>query len=235
MKTFDLSSRLLSQAIWTRVFEQSASLHLAQGADCFARLGQLDALRASAQYNTGSISTSTQWALLALAHYLAPTVVAEVGTFIGKSTMSLAMGMDAAGVLGEIHTCDKSNSMLLPELTRSKVVQYPGTGSTEMFKDLAADGYAGRVELVHVDGRLQNEDLALLTSLSTSDAVVALDDFEGTEKGAGNALALRASERFRRHVLVFPPSEALLRHFGFWDHSSTALLVPSTSIKLTPQ
>lgn len=235
MKTFDLSTRLISEAVWTGLFEHSAPLHLSLAPQAFARLAQLDALRAESHFNTGSISTATQWALLALSYYYAPRVVAEIGTFIGKSTISIAMGVDAAGTVSEVHTCDLSNSMLLPLVTQSRIVQYPATGSTEMLRTLQEDGYQGRVQLLHVDGRLQDQDIELVATLAAPDVVIALDDFEGIEKGTANATALRSSGRFEKHVLITPPSEPLLRRFGFWDHSTTALMISRASLKLTAQ
>jgi predicted O-methyltransferase YrrM len=236
MRKIDLSSRLLSRAVWSRLFEQSAHLYRAQGDAFFLRMAELDALRGKAEYNTGSISTATQWALFSVAHALSPAVVAEVGTFIGKSTLSIAMGMDAAHVgSGEIHTCDMSNSMTLPTLTSTRVVQYPATGSTEMFTDLAADGFTNRVDFVHLDGRLQKSDLELLATLASPDLVLALDDFEGIEKGVANLIALRQTGSFKTQLLVPPPEAELLQRFGFWDHSSTALLLPAHLVRYTAQ
>lgn len=235
MRSLDISTRLLSELLWTRIIEHSAARHLDGGPALFAALGQLDRLRAQAQYNTGSISTAAQWTLYSLCYLWRPAVVAEIGTFIGKSTIAMARGMDAAGSVGEVHTCDMSNSFVLPTLSETRVIQYPGTSSTQMLTELVEDGYAGRVELFHVDGRLQPDDIGLMTQLAAPDAIVALDDFEGMEKGVANLFNLRKSGAFSKHLTVYPPDERVLRQCGFWDRGSTGLLVPQSQIRFTAQ
>ncbi|HVZ47062.1 MAG TPA: class I SAM-dependent methyltransferase [Ramlibacter sp.] len=235
MKPFTLSYRNLSEALWTRVLENSAPMLRAHGAEFFAQMGSLEELRRKAQNNTGSIPVATQWMLFALAYFVAPEIVAEVGTFIGKSAIAIAKGMDAAGVNGEVHSCDVSNHFDLPKLAKTPVTTYPGSGSTQMFGEMVEDGYAGRVDVLHLDGRLMKEDLALLPQLAAPRAVIVLDDFEGVEKGVMNLMALRNTERFGRHLLVYPPERLLLERFGLPDVSTTALLVPGESLAFAPQ
>lgn len=235
MRTINLSSRLLSEAIWTRVFEYSASRHLDSGADLFRTLGKLDALREKAQYKTGSIGTATQWSLYALSYLWRPEVVVEIGTYIGKSTIAMALGADAAAVKAEIHTCDMSNTFDLPVVSKSSVVQYPGTSSTQMLTELLEDGYNGRVQMFHVDGRLSKEDILLMVNLASPDALIVLDDFEGMEKGVANLFNLRAAAAFSGHLQVYPPTERQLVRLGFWDHGSSGLLVPGNLLRFTAQ
>lgn len=236
MRHINLSSRLLSDAVWSRIFEHAAARRLDRGAAVDAALGGLDRLRSQAQYNTGSIGTAAQWALYSLAHLWRPAVIAEVGTFIGKSAFAMAMGAEAAGVEAEVHTCDMSNRFDLPQgLTKCLMVQYQGTPSTQMLTEMVEDGFAGRVDLFHFDGRLQKEDLGPVTALASPEAIVVLDDFEGAEKGVANLFALRATPMFRDHVCVYPPGETLLRRLGFWDHATCALLVSRQAIQLTAQ
>ena len=236
MRRFTLSSRLLSEALWSRILEHAAPRHLDRGAAVFAALGRLDELREKAQYNTGSISTAAQWALFSLAYYWRPALMAEVGTFIGKSTFALGLGCDAAGQHAEIHTCDMSNRFDLPTaITKCSVVQYPGSPSTQMLSEMAEDGYGARVDLFHFDGRIQKDDLPLLAALAAPDAVVVLDDFEGVEKGVANLFALRSMPAFKDHLCVYPPSEPLLRRFGFTDHATCALVVPRPVVEFSAQ
>lgn len=235
MRTIDLSTRLLSEAVWGRIFEHSAARYRDEGRGLFDALGGLDALRVKAQYNTGSIGTAAQWALYALANLWSPAVVAEVGTFIGKSAVSIARGCDAAGIESAIHTCDMSNTFELPVLSRSRVIQYPGSASTQMLSEMVEDGLVGKVDLFHIDGRLSKEDVGLMLQLASPDAIVALDDFEGIEKGVANLFNLRAAGAFSGHCTIYPPSETLLRRFGFWDHALAALLVPRNLLRFTAQ
>lgn len=235
-RTIPVSTRLLSEAVWSRLFEHAAPRRLDRGAAVDNALGGLDTLRVQAQYNTGSIGTAAQWALYALAYLWRPDVVAEIGTFIGKSTLALALGAEAAGVNAEVHTCDVSNQFDLPaDLTRCALVQYPGTPSTQMLAEMIEDGFAGRVDLFHFDGRLQNEDLGHVAALASKDAIVVLDDFEGVEKGVANLFKLRSAQLFKEHLCVYPPSETLLRRLGFWDHATCALMVPRSHVEFTAQ
>jgi predicted O-methyltransferase YrrM len=236
VRRITLSSRLLSEALWSRLFEHAAARYLDRAEAFFATLGKLDELRSVAQYNTGSISTSAQWALFCLAYYWRPALVAEVDTFIGKSAFALALGSDAAGQHTEIHTCDMSNRFDLPtKITKCSLVQYPGSPSTQMLSEMLEDGYRAKVDLFHFDGRIQKEDLVLLSGLGTKDAIIVLDDFEGMEKGVANLFALRSAPEFKDHLCVYPPSEALLQRFGFTDHATCALVVPRSVIDFSPQ
>jgi predicted O-methyltransferase YrrM len=235
MRTINLSSAVLSDAVWTRVFEHAAPRWLDSAGELYKTLGALDALREKAQYKTGSISTASQWALFSLAYYWQPAVVAEVGTYIGKSTLAMALGADAAGAQCEIHTCDMSNRFDLPSRSKSRVVQYPGSASTQMLGEMVEDGFAGKVQLMHIDGRLTKDDLALMTQLAAPDALIALDDFEGMEKGVANLFNVRAVKAFPGHFALYPPSERVLREVGLRDRCTTALVAPRDLIQFTAQ
>jgi hypothetical protein len=235
MRTIKLSAHVLSDPFWYRVFEYAAPRRLDQADALFRDLGGLDRLSHAAHYKTGSISTSTQWALFALAYQWHPEVVAEIGTYIGKSTIALARGADAAGVECEVHTCDASNTMELPRLSKSRIVQYPGNTSTLMLTEMIEDGFAGRVNLMHIDGRLAKEDITLVAQLCASDAVLAIDDFEGIEKGVANLFNLRTAKAFSNHQLFYPPSNLMMRRIGFDDRCTTALLAPREVIQLSAQ
>lgn len=236
MRSISLSARLLSDAVWLRVFETSAARYREEGARVLTVLGNLDSLRPKADYNTGSIPTSGQWALYALCYLWQPTVIAEVGTFIGKSTVAMGLGGEAGGQLPEIHTCDMSNRFDLPGgLTRSRLVQYPGSSSTQMLGEMVEDGLAGKVDLFHFDGRLMREDLALVVALAAPDALLVLDDFEGIEKGVANLFNLRSQVAFKDHLCIYPPSKDLLRGLGFWDQATCALLLPRKGIEFSAQ
>jgi predicted O-methyltransferase YrrM len=235
MRTIKLSAHVLSDPFWYRVLEHAAPRRLDHADALFRDLGSLDSLASNAQYKTGSISTATQWNLFALAYQWQPGVVAEIGTYIGKSTIALARGADAAGIDCEVHTCDASNTMELPKLSRARVIQYPRNTSTLMLTEMIEDGYTGKVQLVHVDGRLGKEDIALTAQLCAPDAILALDDFEGIEKGVANLFNLRTAKVFSDHHLFYPPSDSLLRMLGFQDRCTTAVLAPRELIQLTAQ
>lgn len=234
-RSFNLSSRLLGEAVWTRMFEDAAHLLETCRHELVRRTNELESLRSLAQYNTGSIGVSAQLALFVLAHHWRPAKVLEVGTFIGKSTLSIALGAAAAGARCEIHTCDASNRFDLPAFAEAKVVQYQGTGSTQMLSDVLADDGQGAFQLVHVDGRLQAGDYELLSRLLSQDAIFALDDFEGGEKGVANLMNIRASGLFAKHLLLYPPNDAVRARYKLVDVCTTALMVPIDCLHLTAQ
>jgi predicted O-methyltransferase YrrM len=237
MRSVNISTRLLSEAAWRRILETSAPRLVDRKQAFFERMASLEELRETAEYNTGSISAVDAWALYSVASFFRPARILEVGTFIGKSTLSLAMGMDDARVRdGEIHTCDLSNEIQLPEVTSTRIVQYPKSKSTEMFEALAKRGaHPGGFDLVYLDGRLRKPDFRLLQRLCIAEPIVALDDFEGYEKGVANLAGMRAAEFLPDHLLIYPPGERLRRDFGFTDNSTTALMIPRSAIRLTAQ
>jgi predicted O-methyltransferase YrrM len=235
MRTVDVSFRLLSEVVWQRVLEASAFELQSKRARFFETIGKLDELRKSAEYDTGSISASSCWLLYSLANFFRPTVTAEVGTFIGKSTISFALGLDEGKSQCEIHTCDASNAIDLPAITGTKIVQYKKVASTQMLAKLSGGGYAGKLDFLLVDGRLQSDDHPHLTKLLHKNSVLAFDDFEGIEKGVTNLTAFPSSEMLSSHTLVYPCSERLLAVHGFTDPSSLAFLMPGSLVRFTKQ
>lgn len=200
-------------------------------------MASLEDLRKSADYDTGSISASSAWALYSVVSYFQPTFILEVGTFIGKSTLAMALGSDDSLMeTVEIHTCDHSNAISLPNVLKTPIIQYPKKTSTEMFTEIASTaGSDKKFEMLFLDGRLEEQDIPLLSKICSPEIIVALDDFEGFEKGVANLVILRESNLLPSHVLIYPPSEPLLRTLGFFDHSTTALLIPLALLHLTAQ
>lgn len=235
MKTLDISVHLFSQAVWSLLFEHTAFRRVQRQSQFFELMAGLDSLREKADYNTGSVSMASSWALYSVANYFCPRQMAEVGTFIGRSTLSLACGVDDANELAEIHTCDISNDISLPQCTRSTIVQYPKKSSTEMLTLMKGASPDWSLDLVHLDGRLQGQDITLLGGLCSEDVVIVLDDFEGIEKGVANYRAIRESGWLKSHLLVYPPHQQFLREHGLADRSVTALLVPSRLVRFTAQ
>ena len=235
MRTLDISTRLLSEVVWKRLLESAAHRLLEKRQDFFQLMASLETLRQRADYATGSITTASAWALYCLAHYFAPQRMLEVGTFIGKSALALALGADDAHSGVELHTCDMSNAIDLPGVSKCRIQQYPRMSSTAMLTGLAAGTPSGRFDLLNVDGRLQTEDFSLLHRLCGPELVIALDDFEGVEKGVANLVNMRNSNFLASHLLIYPCAEPLLQKFGFADHSTVALLIPQAALRLTTQ
>lgn len=171
--------------------------------------------RLTADYNTGSVSIGDAAELYRLVKFFKPEVIAEVGTFIGVSTMSMYM----ADEFFRIYTCDMSNNIPnLFEETDEIIKYYPKQSSTQMFKDLAEKSVS--VDLVYLDGRLQQEDFEPLSKIVHDQTVFVFDDFEGIEKGVVNAMMLEGQSR----LLIYPREDR-----------RTAVSIPITLLKLTPQ
>ena len=231
---FRLNPTVMSSVVWNDLL---ADLDL-EMPTVAARLAQAwqacEATRGRMAYNTGSISPSTGLALYALARRLAPRAVFEIGTFIGKSTVAMAMGLEDAGVRdGVIHTCDGSNDFHLAHAGPTRVVGYPRKTSTQALGEVAGQG--AQFDLFHFDGRVADADLALLARVAKPNAVYAIDDYEGSEKGVANVALLRAQPQLRGHILAYPPDRELLARFGVHSHCLTAVLLPATSFGFTSQ
>jgi len=201
----NVNRKRLSRAIWDTLFADLPDLpwHVIED------LEKLDPAR-----RTGSTNHASLIALWAVIRHFRPKVVAEIGTYIGKSTFVLAReGAD-------VHTCDMTHNFKLP-LTTS-ITQYHSS-STEMLAKLD-----GNIDLLHLDGRLQPDDKPHLERLFTPNTVITLDDFEGIEKGVWNAMQIDLSQR----ILVYPPERELTERYAVGD-ATTAIILPN--LRLTPQ
>lgn len=216
MNSIRINRARLSEAIWDNIFEE-AKWREGERRRLNAALLRLNALRASADYDTGSITADSGWAYFCVANFFKPKVIAEVGTFIGRTTTALAWGARDA----EIHTCDLSNDIKLS--TYYDIHQYPKKTSTEMFKVMGDIGITA--DMVVLDGRLMPEDGEALSKLVTDSTVYVFDDFEGVEKGVVNASLLLQSLAPYYHLVY--PSKNL--------NSAVALLVPRKLIEYTNQ
>jgi len=163
----------------------------------------------------GSITDADAGELNAIVRYLQPKIVAEVGTYVGRSTRAIAAAMPS----GEIYTCDLNNTIKL-DIWSPTVWQFPGQSSTTMFASLIERKI--QPDMFYIDGRLTDEDASLMRELN-SGAVIVLDDFEGIEKGVSNA-AMLLSSAFCKHLMIYP------RPGG-----KTAIMLPIHMLQLTAQ
>lgn len=224
-----LSSRLLTDVFWSIILQKDEE-RLAEKDALIQRLNRLEALRDVADYNTGSISVTAGWCLYSLVRHFRPKRIIEVGTFIGKSTISMAAALEDQRAPGEIFTCDGSNDIKLPWEGETRIQQYPKTSSGDMFKAIEAP-----CDMVFLDGRLKKADLELLDPLITPDTLFFLDDFEGMEKGVINLTQLMSMEKLKNHFLVYPPATSWLSERGYTSHSVTAVLIPVSRFAFTKQ
>lgn len=214
MNPLQLNRRMVSKLFWELMDAQSLPEYGLPTTD------QFDRLRKYADYNTGSLNEWDMVDLIAICHYFKPRVIAEVGTFIGRSTYALAVG---AGNMAQIYTCDASNDIPLPDMPPHSpaIIRHPRESSVEMFNKMLSAEFGGRVDMFFIDGRVSEADRILMEKLSRPKTVIVLDDFEGVEKGVANAMLLGTSD----HILIYPRT----------PDGKTALLVPIQLLQLTAQ
>lgn len=158
---------------------------------------------------TGTLSEAACLCLKALTVRAAPTACVEIGTFIGTS--ALVMASEGACV----YTCDRDNAAFA---SHPPVVCFQKTTSTTMLRSLLRLGV--QAQQFFFDGRIQVEDIALITALSAPGAIYAFDDFEGREKGVINVDRLRPALQGYR---LEPPAGPIP---GLAGRSTIAALVP---------
>lgn len=228
-----LTPRNLSPLVWAQFMEQAEfELPSIVGTlrDISARCEQL---RGNAQYNTGSMLLGSALSLYLAVRALRPASIFEVGTFIGKSTLAMGLAMEHAGTGGRILTCDASNDIALPETPNIALRQFPLTTSTDALRQCLREGIT--FDFLHIDGRLADDDLGLLAQVCAPETVIALDDFEGMEKGIANLVSLRRLSAFARHACVYPMPVPMAEAYGAVCAPLTALLIPATSLAITNQ
>lgn len=179
--------------------------------DLLAIIAAAEPRRAHAQYNTGSIPLETALQLRAACHYYQPRVVAEIGTFIGTSTLALR-------ATEALYTCDRDNDCMPPS---GNIHPHPYQSSTQMLQRMFDDGYANQVDLFFFDGRLSPSDIPLIESLSHPRTIYLFDDCSArppSDKGLANIKQLTTI--VPDHVLA-PPNP----HFA--GRSTLGALLPT--------
>jgi predicted O-methyltransferase YrrM len=213
MKTIQIGRERFSKFFWDIIDEKVGDVPWQEIEDMIADRQEY---RRKAEYNTGSLSVDDAAELYRLVKFFKPSTIAEVGTFIGVSTMAMYM----ADKYVSIDTCDMSNDIPnLFEDTKGMVTYFPKTSSTEMFKKLAEEENPS-IDLIYLDGRLGQSDAEPLSKIVHDKTVIVFDDFEGIEKGVINAMMLEAPSR----VLIYPR-----------DGKKTAVSLPIGVIQLVPQ
>lgn len=232
---FALSTHELSPLVWRRLFSEYSFELPEVMASLTSFYSRLEKDRTMMDYKTGSISFSSAMTLYVLTRKIDPTTVLEVGTFIGRSASAMTTAMDRGEARDRVlYTCDFSNNFVMDTSRfKTQIKAMPKTPSTGALRAAVA---AGRpVDLFHFDGRLATEDLEMVAALAHDRTVIALDDFEGIEKGVVNAMLLKRTPKFANHFLIAPPGPDVHAPYGLNDRCLTALLVPPGVFQLVPQ
>lgn len=187
--------------------------------------------------NSGSIRLGSALSLFLASYRKAPTLVAEVGTYIGNSAAAIGCGAGLTQQAIQLISCDTDPctqqpfaGLKLPKGSKAQVVQ--GT-STKMFEFLSSKG--AKLDMLHLDGRLMKADLQLLSQLLKEDTLIALDDCEADEKGHMNLDLLRRAGLIQNHCYVEPLPRELFRRWNLETSSLMGFLLPQSAIALTKQ
>lgn len=223
----------LARAISGRLLETQA-YHLGEAIERLRKdFMRLEQDRPRMGYNTGSITLAAGVQLFMLARHFQPHTIFEIGTFLGKSTTALALGAGWEGMTDvTLHTCDKDNECFLPQtLTGCSIISNSKTSSTDALGRAQATG--DKIDLFFIDGRVQEADIPIITTLAHPETVFLLDDFQGIEKGVVNAMLLT---RHFPNLMVLPPfNNPLFSSLGVLDTHGIAMLLPPASLKVTRQ
>jgi predicted O-methyltransferase YrrM len=225
MTPIRINRTCLSQMIWQRIFEHSAAL-AGHRATLLEFTQECETLTPRVQ--TGSINAESVWTLYSIAAYFKPQVIAEVGTYVGRSTVALAEGQRDGNVSnGIIYTCDAQNSCDLSQLAAfatsdTELEQFKTLTSTHMFRTLIERKM--KLDLLHLDGRLVEPDFPLVKGLVTDDTIITLDDFEFDQKGHDNARSLLIALGKVNYQVVYPA-----------PGTTTAMLLPRKLLHFTEQ
>ncbi len=224
-----ISEKTISEAFWSGIYSSPHSK--AAELDCAAILEQSRQIRSRFPGGAaGTISSESAKQLWLVARYFSPKHIFEIGTFIGRSTLSLLAGAEPS--IEQIDTCDYSyDQFIVTDQTKeafpkSSRIRYWGkTSSTVALQELLSAGL--RPDFIFIDGRLGDSDLALLRHLDASKTVYVLDDFEGIEKGVENSILLR--KLLPSSVLIRP------RHDNLAGNGYIAVIVPASMLQITRQ
>ena len=230
MHKVKIGTKEFSKSFWNKIFAESSAL-VEEKFMLFKLMNELEELVDTAQVPTGSIPPFSCFVLYCLTKHLQPKNILEVGTYIGKSTLSMAYGLNKKDT--EIHTCDFSNKLSLPNPTRCKIVQYYGP-STQMFEHILKENER-KFDMINLDGRISIADIDKIIQLIEEETVICLDDFEGIEKGVSNYKTLIESGKFSTYALVYPPEESFIKQLQFTGSCTTALMVPQSLISFVRQ
>jgi len=208
MSPIVIGRKRLSNFVWGIIDEKAG--HIQE--NLHVLIAQQNELREKADYKTGSIGIEDVVEVYKATKAFNPKIIAEVGTFIGTSTLTMMIAAKDA----TIYTCDMSNDI---DLGQPNIIQYPKKTSHEMFADMAEKGL--KVDLVYLDGRLTQADVEPLNKIVHEGTVFLMDDFEGVEKGVANAMFLESPNR----VLIYPR-----------ERKKTAISIPFGSmLQVLPQ
>jgi len=187
--------------------------------------------------DSGSIFFGSSLTLTLFAWAAGAKHVAEVGTYIGVSSASIALGGLSAGTLSSLDTCDINPATPEPlrglKGSESVSTTVHQANSKSMFDILLKRRV--KIDFLHVDGRIDDNDIKVLKKILSPHAYIALDDCESDEKGHVNLDKMRVSGLLDKHFYIKPFSPNIFKTWGIYTRSTTGLLIPKNRILLVRQ
>lgn len=228
MRNFQITQGYFSRLFWRTVFDYSLA-HGSLRRKVEKNFEQSEDLRELANYDTGSISLGECISLMCVSNYFKPHSVVEVGTYIGRSTYALSLGIkNAPDVPGRLFTCDASNNIKVEVAHDVQLYQHPGSMSYDMMA-----GIRDNVDMFFLDGSLVEADVSHIQRLSHPKTIFIIDDFEGTEKGIMNIIQLR--KLLQKYFLVYPPQDDTLCRYGITRPNKLVVALPRVVLELKAQ
>jgi hypothetical protein len=226
---FYLSEDTISKIFWEKLY---SSPLVPKARDDIGKI--LEHTRKIREYfpaeSAGTISPLSSEQLWLIAKYFAPQHIFEIGTFIGRSTLSLLAG--TGSTIERFDTCDMTfDKFEIPDEVEQdfpdakKINYWPKTSSITALSNIISSG--ARPDFLFIDGRLSDEDIGLFRELDPNNTIFVFDDFEGIEKGVQNCILLQKS---LPELLLIRPSQT-----DFAGSGQIAILFPSARIRLTRQ
>ena len=136
----------------------------------------------------GSISERSCVTLWLLAKYFSPKFIMEIGTYIGRSSLSMSFG--GKDTIEKFYTCDGTFDCLdfssLKALLKNEEntpcidkIRYFGKTMSHSLLETVRSENDLKVDMLFVDGRLSAQDCDLLPLVLSPESVIVVDDFDG--------------------------------------------------------
>jgi len=194
-------------------------------------LARVHAHNVGTQARLGLSGGSTGDADCGLLHLLVKTFkpqhIFEVGTYIGTSTLAMALAARAYG--GKVTTCDPEDRQAIPEDQRD-VIRFLHAAAPAALADLKARGES--IDFVFADWTLGREAIEILNEIGSPNLIFTAHDYVlPRDKGVINKEEMsQYYRRARECTWILPDPQPILVEPGLALQQATAMLVPKTLV-----
>ena len=202
-------------------------LYRAHGQGLREVLARVHAHNVGTQARLGLSGGSTGDADCGLLHLLVkafqPQHIFEVGTYVGTSTLAMALAARSYG--GKVTTCDPEDRQAIPD-DQCDVIRFIHAAALAALADLRARGES--IDLVFADWTLGREAIEMLNEMGTPKLIFTAHDYVlPRDKGVINKEEMsRYYRRARECTWILPDAQPILVEPGLALQQATAMLVP---------